>query len=195
MTTQEMPVDLNTMQDACASTERIVAAVTADQLGRPTPCTEWDVRALLNHVIGTLALGEALLGDTQPENGIRPGGVPDVDLVGDDPLTPYRIGVERLLAAAGGDALTRMHQTPFGEMPGAVLGGFTTVDIAVHGWDLARATGQEATLDSDLAESLFGFAQQTLSDDQRAPRIGPQVPVAADAPVTDRLVGFFGRRP
>ena len=76
-----------------------------------------------------------------------------------------------------------------------MLGGFTTLDITVHGWDLAKATGQDATLDADLAEDVLGFARQTISDTTRAPRIGPEVAVAPDATVTDQLVGYLGRRP
>ncbi len=183
------------MQRACASTERILDGVTPAQYGLATPCERWDVRALMNHVLGTLSLGSALLGDTQPDVNMAPGELPDIDLVGDDPLKAYRIGVEALLGSATGDALTRSHTTPLGEMPGAVLGGFTTLDITAHGWDLAKATGQDATLDASLAEDVLGFARQTISDTTRAPRIGPEVAVAPGASVTNQLVGYLGRRP
>jgi uncharacterized protein (TIGR03086 family) len=183
------------MQRACASTERIVDGVTPAQYRLATPCEGWDVRAIMNHVLGTLSLGNALLGDNQPAVNMAPGELPDVDLVGDDPLKAYRIGVEALLGSAGGDALTRSHITPLGAMPGAMLGGFTTLDIAVHGWDLARATGQDATLDATLAEDVLVFARQTITDATRGPRIGPEVPVGPGASVTDQLAGYLGRRP
>ena len=188
-------MDLTTMRRACASTDRFVEQVTPEQYAIPTPCAEWDVRDLLNHLVGTLALGEALLGDTAPSVRVGPGEVPADDLVGDDPLEAYRAGVESLLAAAGGDALRRAHATPLGEMPGALLGGFTTLDILVHGWDLATATGQAAALDPDLAGEVLGFARQAITNQTRAPRIGAEVSVAADAPVTDRLVAYLGRTP
>ncbi|HKA05335.1 MAG TPA: hypothetical protein VKD67_13440, partial [Acidimicrobiales bacterium] len=105
------------------------------------------------------------------------------------------LGAEELLAAAGGDALARMHATPLGEMPGSLLGGFTTLDIAVHGWDLARATGQSAELDDALAADVLAFARQTITDDGRAPRIGPELTAAPGASVTDQLVAFLGREP
>jgi uncharacterized protein (TIGR03086 family) len=188
-------MDRTTMQAACANTERVVECVREEQLGNPTPCVEWDVRALLNHVVGTLHLGAGLLSDSPPTQAPAPGGLPDDDLLGNDPVKAYRLGVEKLLTAATGDALDRVHATPFGEMPGAVLGGFTTVDILVHGWDLARATGQDAVLPAELAEAALGFARQTITDENRAPRIGPPVDVDAGASATDRLVGYFGRRP
>ena len=188
-------MDLTTMRQACESTEAFVAAVTDDQHGRPTPCAEWNVRDLLNHLLATLVLGEALLGDKAPAIAAAPGELPDRDLVGDDALKAYRVGVEALLAAAGGDALTRPHATPLGEMPGEVLGGFTTLDIAVHGWDLARATGQDPTLDAGLAEAVLDFAHRFVTDRNRGARIGPPVPVDAGAPATDRLAAFLGRTP
>ena len=89
-----------------------------------------------------------------------------------------------------------MHVTPLGEMPGPLLAGFTILDIAVHGWDLARATGQPADLDGRLAAHVLAFAEHTLaSPDMRGPRIGPARPVADDAPVTQRLAAFLGRQP
>ena len=183
------------MQQACASTERIVERTSPADCGQPTPCTDWDVRALLNHILGTLSLGAGLLGDTPPAVHMSPGDVPDVDLVGDDLVTAYRAGVEGLLAAAGGDALSRSHVTPLGEMPGEILGGFATLDIAVHGWDLAKATAQDTTLEPRLAEAVLDFARQTITDANRAPRIGPELTASRGASVTDQLVAFLGRRP
>lgn len=83
-------MDLTTMRRACASTERFVQRVTPTQYGRPTPCAAWDVRDLLNHLVGTLALGEALLGDTRaPRIG------PEVAVGADAPAT------DRLVAYLG----------------------------------------------------------------------------------------------
>jgi uncharacterized protein (TIGR03086 family) len=187
-------MDATTMAAACESTRRFVEHVRNDQLSLPTPCDEWDVRSLLSHLVGTLALGEALLSDSMPSVPVEPGGLPAGDVLGGDPIKAYRAGMEALLAAATDEALGRMHTTPMGEMPGAMLGGFTTLDIAVHGWDLAVATGQDPTLDDDLAATVLGFARQTLSADTRAPRIGPEVPVDSTS-VTDQLAGFLGRTP
>jgi uncharacterized protein (TIGR03086 family) len=181
---------------AVASTADVVKATAADQMSAPTPCVEWDVRALLNHVIGTLWLAEGLFADQAPRYPMAPGGVPPGDLAGDDPAAAYaEASAAALAAAAAGDSLTRGHVTPLGEMPGPALAGFTTLDILVHGWDLARATGQPADLDGRLAAHALGFAGQAITPDTRAPRIGPAVAVAADAPVTDRLVAFLGRNP
>jgi len=181
---------------AVASTAGVVKTVRPDQAGTPTPCTEWDVRDLLNHIIGTLWLCEALFSDRAPRHPMAPGGLPGTDLAGQDPAAAYaEASAAALTAASAGDTLTRVHTTPLGDMPGPALAGFTTLDILVHGWDLARATGQPAALDDALTAHVLAFAEQAIAPDFRAPRIGPAVPVAADAPLTDRLVGFLGRQP
>ena len=155
------------------------------------------MRTLLNHVLGTLWLSEALFTDAAPRHPMAPGGVPGADLAGDDPAAAYAVASAAALAAAGtADTLTRVHVTPLGDMPGPVLAGFTTLDILVHGWDLAKATGQPAALADPLAGHVLAFAHQALAEEEhRAGRIGPAVAVPADAPVTDRLAGFLGRQP
>ena len=184
-------------ENAVASTAEIVKATPAGKLDAPTPCTEWDVRTLLNHVIGTLWLAEGLFADEVPRYPMAPGGLPAADLAGEDPAAAYaEAAAAALAAAATGDTLTRVHVTPLGEMPGPALAGFTTLDILVHGWDLATATGQPVDLDGRLAAHALGFAEQALAtEESRAGRIGPAVSVAADAPVTQRLAAFLGRRP
>jgi uncharacterized protein (TIGR03086 family) len=184
-------------EQAVASTAEIVKGVRADQMAASTPCMEWDVRTLLNHVLGTLWLSEALFTDAAPRHPMAPGGVPVTDLAGDDPAAAYAEASAAALAAAGtGDTLVRLHVTPLGDMPGPALAGFTTLDILVHGWDLAQATGQPAALADPLAGHVLAFAHQALAEEEhRAGRIGPAVAVPADAPVTDRLAGFLGRQP
>jgi len=183
-------------EQAVASTAEIVKGVRTGQMAAPTPCTEWDVRALLNHVIGTLWLSEALFTDATPRHPMPPGGLPGSDLAGGDPAAAYAEGAAAALAAAGtGDALTRLHVTPLGDMPGPVLAGFTTLDILVHGWDLAKATGQSAVLDDGLASHVLEFARTAVTPDSRAPRIGPEVAVGNSALVTDQLMAFMGRQP
>jgi uncharacterized protein (TIGR03086 family) len=80
-------------------------------------------------------------------------------------------------------------------MPGPGLAGFSTLDMLVHGWDLAVATGQPTDLDGRLAAHVLGFAQQALATpESRAGRIGPALAAPADASVTGELVAFLGRR-
>lgn len=180
---------------AIGSTRPIVEGTTPAQFEQPTPCTEWDVRALMNHIVGTLHLAHAVLTGAPPPYGLGPGGLPDTDLVGDNPIAAYKEAADLARSAATADAIAASHQTPIGEMPGAGLAGFTTLDVLVHGWDLAKATDQPAAFDEELVAHCFGFAQQAIPDQMRGPLIGALVPVPDTAPPIDRLVGFMGRQP
>ena len=181
---------------AIKSTRGVIANVSADQYSSPTPCSEWNVRQLLNHVLGTCALGTGLFRDAPPEVPMVPGGLPDVDMVGADMLAAYDCGADKLLTAVRAPgALERPHQTPLGEMPAAGLAGFTTLDILVHGWDLARATSQKTALPQDIAEHVLGFARMALPPDNRPPSVGTPIAISESAPATDQLVAFLGRRP
>ena len=179
------------------ATGDVVKGIGVGQLEGRTPCSEWSVRELLNHVIGTLWLAEGLFGDSPPRHVTPPGGLPPTDLVGGDPSAAYAEAAAAALAAVRRPgALTSAHPTPFGDMPGSVLAGFTTVDVATHGWDLATATGQHIELGDDLAAYTLAFARQTLPDAaSRGDRIGPAVPISDDAPAVDRLVAYLGRQP
>lgn len=181
---------------AVQSTAGIVKQVEPAQMEGATPCTEWTVRALLNHIIGTLWLSHDLFADKPPEHAAGPGALPAEDLVGDDPAASYAAAAAAALASVGQDgALAAPHQTPLGEMPGPVLAGFTTLDVFVHGWDLAQATGQEADFDPELAAHVLEFAMQAFTEETRQFNIGPAVAVSEDAPVLDRLVAYLGRQP
>ncbi len=188
------------MYDALAastqSTRTFVSGIKAAQLDLPTPCAGWDVRSVLSHLVGTLSLGNALLSSAPPDVSMAPGDLPAEDVLGGDPLAAYDRGVGQLLAtAARPGMLDGTRSTPFGEMPVAMLAGFTTLDIAVHGWDLAKATGQSAVLDDGLASHVLEFARTAVTPDSRAPRIGPEVAVGNSALVTDQLMAFMGRQP
>ncbi len=185
------------MREICDATGRVVADVEPTHYKLRTPCSEWSVHDLANHLLATLELGRALLSDQMPVVQAGPGQVPTVDLVGDDLLGAFRDGSNALVAATTPEAVSRTHATPFGEMPGAGLAGFAALDVLVHGWDLAKATGRIATIEPTLAEPMLAFARQAIGDemDSRSPRIGPVVAVAADADLTAQLVAYLGRTP
>ena len=188
-------MNLTSLQRSCDATEQIVEAIQGDQFALPTPCSEWDVRALINHLLGTFALGPALLGGPPLEMELRPGGLPPIDLAGDDPLKAYRTHAQTLLGTARADDLDRVRPTPLGEVPGSRVIGFVTLDAFVHGWDLARATGQRVEFDPDLAAEMLEFAHQNVGDAVRGTVIGPEVAIPADAPTIDRLAAYLGRTP
>jgi uncharacterized protein (TIGR03086 family) len=185
------------LENAVVATEKVVAGVSPDQLGAPTPCSDWDVRALLNHLVATLREFDARFHERELSDDLgAPGGLPAKDLLGDDPLTAYRDAAEALLdSVRPAGALERKYPTPVGELPGSLLAEAAVLDVVVHGWDLARATGQDTGIDPPLAEHALAFAQGFVSDQMRPRVFGSNNPVPDDAPVGDRLVAFVGRNP
>jgi uncharacterized protein (TIGR03086 family) len=187
-------VDLIALLDeSVASTGKTVAGVRPDQLGDPTPCSEWNVRAVLNHVIGVATVFSHV------DDG-RPVNPPDPNadyFEGDAYVAAYDTATARMVAAwRKPGMLDATIKLPFGEFPGSVGAGINYVDTVVHGWDLARATGQDTTIPSHLAEPALEIARNMVSDEFRAAgAFGPEVAVAADAPAGDRLVAFLGRTP
>jgi uncharacterized protein (TIGR03086 family) len=120
------------------------------------------------------------------------------DLIGGDALASFdRAGVE---AVAGWQADGRMDGTaklPWGEFPAPFALQFPAMDMLVHGWDLAQATGQQHYWDDELVLDNLTFAQSTIlaSPQIRAGFYDPPIDLADDAPAIDRLIAFLGRHP
>ena len=182
---------------ALDGTGRLVDAVTADQWELPTPCPDWTVRRLVDHVVGGNRLFVRVLRGEQlppPEQLGRRAGE---DQLGDDPAIAYRSSAGELLEALRAPGvLDGVHTVPVGTLPGRAVVHLRTVETLVHGWDLARATGRPVPFPDDLAESELGFSQDLLGrlPEGRHP-FGPSRPVADDAPAIDRLAALLGREP
>ena len=177
---------------AMAATGRYVDGVRADQWHGPTPCTEWDVRQVANHLIGeNLWAGELFVGKTIAEVG---NGL-DGDLAGDDPAAAYRqsAGVaERAVTAPG--AMEATCHLSFGDYPGADYAGQLFIDTLVHGWDIASATGQDARLDPSLVAACLPLARELATQFRASGVFGDDLPVPADASPQTRLLALLGRR-
>ena len=181
-------------QRAMAQTETIVAAVAPGQLTLPTPCSEYDVRALLSHMVGGLNR-IAVVGEGGDGLAVSPrvDGVPD-----DGWLAAYHAATARARAAWADDArLDAMVEVPWGKVPGRIaLSGYVQ-EILTHGWDLARATGQPAELDPELATWVLAIAQRILPPEPRGGEIpfGPVVPAPPGAGPYTQLAAWLGRQP
>lgn len=165
--------------------QHLVDNLSSDQLAAPTPCPEWDLRALLNHAIG---LNRSAL----------TAALPDGDLIGDDPRAAFADSARAANDAfRAPGALERTVQLPWGEMTGEALAGLLFMDLTIHSWDVAKATGQLAALDPDLCEETLARGRTMMRDEYRQPGMGfgPEVVVPGDAPVCDRMAAFFGRQP
>jgi uncharacterized protein (TIGR03086 family) len=189
-------MDANTMKRAVSSSRSVVTSVTSDQMDDPTPCQSWKVRDLINHMIQAPTFAAIVMetGEFESDAGEA------ADHAADDYIEAYDAATARAIAAFGVDgALEKVVKLPFGEMPGSIFLHIAAGDAFVHGWDLAKATGQATDLDPDLAAELLVAVSPLLPDQMRGPDgkapFGPVVEVPADATAADRLAGFLGRRP
>ncbi len=164
----------------------LIAKVRHDQWIAPTPCTDWTVHDLVNHLVGMNLVFAALLSDqTPPERG---------DRLHDDPLGAYHDSSAALQNAfEQPGVLERTYRGPLGTATGAERLQIRMYDLLAHGWDLAQATGQPADLPEELAEQALIFVRVQLASQPRAGRFGPAQTVAGDASAIDRLVAFLGR--
>ncbi|MET1001049.1 MAG: TIGR03086 family metal-binding protein [Acidimicrobiia bacterium] len=176
----------------------LVAHVTDDQLSNPTPCPAYSLGDLLDHVGGlSLAFTAAATKETAALAGQGPSG--DASRLGTD----WRTRIPRDLAELANawrdpNAWTGMTQAGGIDLPGEVAGLVALDEIVIHGWDVARATGQPFDPDPALLEAVHGFVAQFSGPGQeeaRAGLFGPEVEVAPDRPLLDRVIGMTGRDP
>lgn len=191
MDSKHVVVPIPRLDRAFASTRAVLATVEPDQLDAPTPCASWDVRALINHFIGSARWAGAALG--AGDQAIEP------DDAERDFLTRYDESTALALAAFEGEgALEKTLRLPFGEITGATLMDITTADQFTHGWDLARAIGHDTDLDPELADELLALARDTIVDGYRGrdgvALFGPVVEAPTGACAADRLAAFLGRQ-
>lgn len=172
--------------------ESILSNVSEGDLAKPTPCAEWDVKALANHAIGGPYFFASVMNrETPPE-----GDAPDFT-EGGDLGSKFRQAAEAFKASMAADgAFEGTVVAPFGEMPAPAFAGIGLLDQVAHGWDLAKATGQSTEIPADVLELVDPMARQALDGFPRGPQLFEEpVPVADDASPTDRFVAFLGRQP
>lgn len=165
----------------------VIARIPAGQLGAPTPCTDWDVRALINHVTGgNLRFAALLAGEPGPDR-IQ-------DVLGGDPLAAFRDSFSRLAEAFDRPGiLDQVFPTPIGEGPGSMLVGMRTAELTMHSWDLAVATGQPRDFDPELVAFAEGrFRALPLPRAGQGP-FAPEQPAPEGAGQADRMAAFAGR--
>jgi uncharacterized protein (TIGR03086 family) len=173
---------------------RVVEAVKPGQLHHPTPCTDWDIAQLRDHMVGWLSTFAA--GFADPD-----GQAPRASLDGyeppTDPAAEVRAAARTLTGAIRAGAATRPLRLGPSAMPGEMALNMILWEYLMHGWDLARATGQDWRPSARAAEESLSFAPAMLTEDYQGDGkpFGKPVPVPANAPPLDRLLGLSGRDP
>ena len=184
---------LEALAAANAEFERRLRAVSADDWSRPTPCDAWNVRALVNHVVGAnLRYTMLLTGAARSEVETTRAD----DCLGDDPLATFLQSASELAMAFRDDgALDRVTHHRLGDRTGVELLAMRVLDVTVHSWDLARAIGTDLRLAPDVVEFVLAHM----------PDLGPSrgqgafAAVAGDLPAAAspqvRLLHLVGRTP
>lgn len=184
-------MDLTTAyQQAALQAGTIVAGVSSDQLTLPTPCTEFDVHALVNHMVGGLYMFDAAARAASIEMSAL-----EHDFVADGMTDSYNKASAQLQEALGAEGVIMgKWEMPFGTMPGMIAIGIGIIESVQHGWDLAKATGQSAAFDNELLEICMRTAKMMPVEQSRNPRVfGPEQPAPDGATLADELAAFLGR--
>jgi uncharacterized protein (TIGR03086 family) len=176
----------------------LISGVPDELLDGPTPCPEYTLGDLLDHV-GGLSLAFTAAATKATGDASSQGGSGDATRLGDD----WRTRIPRDLAAlaeAWRDPAAWSGTTRAGgvELPGEVAGVIALDEVVIHGWDVARASGQPYECDPQSLEAVHGFVAQFSGPGQeeaRAGLFGPVVEVPDDAPLLDRVIGLTGRDP
>ncbi len=171
--------------------EKVVSGIEEGQLGNSTPCSDFDVAAVLGHMttLGT-GLTQAFLGRA-PADGTGASSQARSD---SSAVDAFRVAMDGLLAAVQSPgALERTIEGPAGPMPGAVLARLVAFDGLVHGWDLAKATQQVWDPSDDLVAAAEAFVRQALTPEMRGNNFGPALEAPDAASALERLIAFSGR--
>lgn len=183
---------------ALSGTERLVAAIGPGEWGLPTPCTDWSVRDVVNHLVGGNLLFVRVLGGEALPPREELVAAARTDRLGEDAAGAYRASAAALVDAFRADGvLEQMVTVPAGTFPGIGALHLRTVEALVHGWDVAQGTGRPVAFPEDLVEDELRFTRETLGRLPRRPAgQGPFAPAQAvpdDAPALDRLAALLGR--
>ena len=176
------------MARAAAPLLEIVHNLKPADLDARTPCTDWDVRALVDHL---LTWGPSL------EGAARKEAVPPAETIPEDRTDALTAQLTRTVEAwSRPDAWAgTTHMGGPTELPAALVGGMVVGEMVVHGWDLARATGQHPTWDDDLLAYLYEETAKSAEQGRELGVYGSEVAVSASASLLDRTLALTGRDP
>ncbi|WBB53473.1 TIGR03086 family metal-binding protein [Verrucosispora sp. WMMD573] len=181
------------LEPAARALKALLPGVTDVQLSDPTPCAGWTVGDLLDHLMG-LTLAFRTAAEKGPDPAPNGPGEPSADKL--DPrwrtLLPGRLDE---LVAAWREPAAWAGETAVGgaALPAEIMGIVALDELVVHGWDLARATGQPYDIDDRTLATVHRLVSEQASSDGTPGLFGPMIAQPADAPLLDRVLGLTGR--
>jgi uncharacterized protein (TIGR03086 family) len=181
---------VSALEQSYDQTVRLVAGLTPAELDIPSPCAGWDVRATLNHMLGTTWMF-TLVNQGQAAN--EEAG----DVIGDDARLAVTAAAKENLASWRQPGAFEGDRTyVFGTFPATGAAMLNLGEVVVHNWDVAKATGYELAIDPDVGQMIYDWCLSIPLDDFRDHgAFAREVAVPASAPIVDRLVGLLGRQP
>jgi len=176
------------LEQAISTTRGLLASVTKDQLGADTPCASWKVSDLVNHIVGGQYFFVAMVEGVPPTDG--------GDYSAGDFVAAFDDGSAKCVAAFKGDGvMDKILTLPFGQMPGSAFVGIAATDTFTHGWDLAKATGQDTTIPEGLRSEALTVVEPVDAMWRMPGVLGPKVDAPDGASDTDKFAAFMGRQP
>ena len=184
-----MDDELAAIERALEAIDPVMTAVTADDLGKPSPCEGWTVGDVATHLLGGLDSRAASAEGAEP-------GPRDAAAAPQDVPAAWRNTKKRLMTALRQPgAMDREVRGPGGQtVPLRTVVRILPVEILLHGWDIARGAGRPTDLDAELAAAQLEAGRPLIEQFGRGTAFGPEQPAPDDAPAADRLAAFYGRR-
>ena len=188
---QQGPNPIEVYEATVQLMQPIIAGVRADQLNASTPCTEWNVQALINHNIKVSQFFNSILTGA---DGVNPMEV-NVPLPSEGAAAAFEAATSGLLTTAKATDLEKVVEAPFGSMPAGQLLMIPFGDMLIHKWDLAKATEQNTSLDSGLAEVCYHLITHLLEGGRDPNNFAEAKSVSASDSIQDKLLAMSGRQP
>jgi uncharacterized protein (TIGR03086 family) len=186
---------LEALRQASREFETRLRQVGDDQWDLPTPCIEWNVRELVNHMLLGTRMSVQLLAGASQQEAIAGLGE---DMIADsqDPVADF-VSLAAQMQEGFASSLDGTVNHPMGEIPRTMFIGFRIMDNGTHAWDLARAIGADETLDADLVKRMWDDIQPMAGGLAGLGIFGESASgdVGDDAPLHTRFLDLVGRRP
>lgn len=169
-----------------------VAQIDDGQWSAPTPCTDWDVRTLVAHMVDECRWVPFLIGGGSPADA---GARFAADPLGDDPKGAWQRESAAARAALRADgALDRSVTVSYGDISARDYLWQLTVDLTVHAWDLARAIGADEQLNHELVRRIHAETEKDTDSLAKSGLFDPPVHVPVHTDLQTQMLGLFGRR-
>jgi uncharacterized protein (TIGR03086 family) len=186
-------VDLRALfTKASKNYEEAVHQIRDDQWHLPTPCAEWDVRALMQHLVNEqLWLPPLLEGKTIAEVGDAFDG----DNLGDDPVGAWDAAIETSRASVSSlESLDKTTHLSFGDVPAEEYVTEMIFDLHIHGWDLRTGIGADTKMDDEITQPLFAWTEKTMAAYRAGGVVAPPPPIPENASLQTKMLALAGRR-